>query len=172
MVRWWLGDVAWVTGAAPVMVPNRRDKVSGAPWQATADDVAWFGLEMERGALVQVFMSGVAAHNMGNHTQVFGSKGTITLSNDDEKLWFAKAGQGFAEITAHDPNAALPGLNKGIWNVSVVAALQELCGAIAEGRALRRGATFADGLANQRVLDAVRVSGTERRWVRPEQIDA
>jgi predicted dehydrogenase len=172
MVRWWLGDVAWVTGAAPVMVPDRRDKVSGAPWQATADDVAWFGLEMERGALVQVFMSGVAAHNMGNHTQVFGSKGTITLSNDDEKLWFAKAGQGFEEITEPDPNAALPGLNKGIWNVSVVAVLRELCGAIAEGRALRRGATFADGLANQRVLDAVRVSGTERRWVRPEQIDA
>jgi predicted dehydrogenase len=172
MLRWWLGEVAWVTGAAPVMVPDRRDKTTGDPWTATADDVAWFGLEMAGGALAQVFMSGVAAHNMGNHTQVFGSKGTITLSNDDEKLWFAKAGQGFDEITQTDPNAALPGLNKGIWNVSVVAALRELCGAIAEGRALRRGATFADGLANQRVLDAVRLSGAERRWVRPGDVHA
>lgn len=172
MIRWWLGEVAWVTGAAPVMVPDRRDKVSGAPWRATADDVAWFGLEMARGALVNVFMSGVAATNMGNHTQVFGSKGTITLSNDDERLWFARAGQGFEEITLADPNADLPGLNKGIWNVSVVAALQELCGAITEGRPLRRGATFADGLANQLVLDSVRRSGTERRWVRPEHADA
>ncbi|HMO08009.1 MAG TPA: Gfo/Idh/MocA family oxidoreductase [Paracoccaceae bacterium] len=172
MLRWWLGEVAWVTGAAPVMVPDRTDRTTGEPWVATADDVAWFGLEMAGGALAQVFMSGVAAHNMGNQTQVFGSKGTVTLSNDDERLWFARAGQGFEEITVLDPNATLPGLNKGIWNVSVVAALRELCSAIAEGRALRRGATFADGVANQRVLDAVRISGTERRWVRPEDVDA
>lgn len=172
MLRWWMGEVAWVTGAAPVMVPDRLDKATGEPWTATADDVAWFGLEMASGALAQVFLSGVAAHNMGNHTQVFGSRGTITLSNDDEKLWFAKAGQSFEDITRTDPIASLPGLNKGIWNVSVVSALRELCGAITEGRALRQGATFADGLANQRVLDAVRLSGAERRWVRPEDVDA
>jgi hypothetical protein len=53
-------------------------------------------------------MSGVAAHNIGNLTQVFGSKGTLTLDNDDEKLWFAKAGQGFEEITEDDPTPASP----------------------------------------------------------------
>jgi predicted dehydrogenase len=167
MLRWWLGEVAWVTGAAPVMVPARIDKATGTAWTATADDVAWMGLEMERGALAHVFMSGVAAHNIGNLTQVFGSKGTITLDNADEKLWFARAGQSFEEITETDPNAALPGLNKGIWNVSVVALLREMAAAIAEGRPPREGATFEDGLRNQEVLDAVRISGTERRWVRP-----
>ncbi|MGP1395977.1 MAG: Gfo/Idh/MocA family protein [Inquilinaceae bacterium] len=167
MLRWWMGEVAWVTGAAPTMIPDRRDKTTGEGWTATADDVAWMGLEMESGALAQVFMSGVAAHNIGNITQVFGSKGTVTLDNGDEKLWFAKAGQSFEEITETDPNADLPGVNPGIWHVSVVAAMRELVGAIREGRPLRRGATFADGLANQKVLDAVRVSGAERRWVRP-----
>ena len=167
MLRWWLGEVAWVTGAAPTLVPDRLDKATDAPWTATADDLAWMGLEMASGALAQVFMSGVAAHNIGNLTQVFGSKGTITLDNADEKLWFAKAGQGFEEITEADPNAALPGLNAGIWNVSVVAVLLEIAAAIAEGRPLARGATFRDGLANQKVLDAVCRSGTERRWVQP-----
>ena len=167
MLRWWLGEVAWVTGAAPTVIPQRRDKATGTPWTATADDLAWMGLEMESGAIAQVFMSGVAAHNIGNLTQVFGSKGTLTLDNADEKLWFAKAGQGFVEITEADPNANLPGLNPGIWNVSVVAVLRELAAAIAENRPLARGATFADGLANQKVLDAVRRSGTERRWVQP-----
>ena len=167
LLRWWLGEVDWVTGAAPVMVPDRQDKATGAPWQATADDLAWFSLEMRSGALAQVFMSGVAAHNIGNLTQIFGSKGTITLDNDDEALWFARAGQGFEEITVPDPNADLPGLNKGIWNVSVVGLLREFAAAIAEGRAPARGATFVDGLANQQVLDAVRISGRERRWVRP-----
>jgi len=172
LLRWWLGEAAWVTGAAPVMVPSRLDKASGEAWTATADDVAWFTAEMASGAVAQVFLSGVAAHNMNNVTQVFGSKGTVKLSNDDERLWFAKAGQSFDDITEADPNAALPGVNPGIWNVSVVALMQELTSAICEERRPLRGATFVDGLANQRLLDAVRLSGTERRWVRPEDIDA
>jgi predicted dehydrogenase len=172
MLRFWLGEVAMVTGAAPVMVPGRIDKATGQPWTATADDVAYFTLHMASGALAQVFMSGVAAHNIGNLTQVFGSKGTITLDNADEKLWFAKAGQGFEEITEPDPNASLPGLNKGIWNVSVVALMQEAASAIRDGRQPTRGATFRDGFLNQRVLDAVRLSGTEHRSVRPEDIHA
>ena len=172
MLRFWLGEVALVTGAAPVMVPARLDKATGQAWTATADDVAYFTLNMASGALAQVFMSGVAAHNIGNLTQVFGSKGTITLDNADEKLWFAKAGQGFEEITVDDPNARLPGLNKGIWNVSVVALIQEAAAAIREGRPPARGATFRDGYLNQRVLDAVRLSGAQGRSVNPEDIHA
>ncbi|MFN7979117.1 MAG: Gfo/Idh/MocA family oxidoreductase [Vicinamibacterales bacterium] len=165
LLRWWLGEVAWVTGAAPVVVPDRVDKASGERWTATADDVAYFTAEMAGGAVAQVFLSGVAAHNMNNVTQIFGSKGTIRLHNDDERLWFARAGGSFDDITETDANASLPGVNGGIWNVSVVAALRELCAAIREARPLARGATFADGLANQRVLDAVRQSGAQRRWV-------
>ena len=172
LLRWWLGDVTWVTGAAPVMVPDRRDRDSGEPWTATADDVAYFTAEMASGAIAQVFMSGVAAHNMGNATRVFGSEGTVTLNNNDERLFFARAGGEFEEITVADPNAELPGVNAGIWNVSVVALMRELCGAIQEGRALQHGATFADGLANQMVLDAVKMSGAERRWIRPEETQA
>jgi predicted dehydrogenase len=165
MLRWWLGPVASVVGEALTIIPDRLDKTTGAPWTATADDLSYFTMAMQSGALAQIFMSGVAAHNMGNLTQVFGSKGTITLSNEDEKLFFAKAGQSFEEITVADPNAALEGLNAGIWNVSLVAALRELTSAIGEGRKLNSGATFFDGLANQLVLDAVKTATSERRWV-------
>jgi predicted dehydrogenase len=165
MVRWWLGPVASVVGQARTVIPDRLDKKTGEPWTATADDLSYFTLQMQSGALAQIFMSGVAANNIGNVTQVFGSKGSIILDNDDEKLMFAKAGGSFEDVTASDPNASLPGLNKGIWNVSVVAALRELTAAIAEGRKLRAGATFFDGLANQRVLDAVKQSTSTRAWV-------
>lgn len=165
MLRWWLGPVAAVVGQALTVIPDRIDKASGEAWTATADDLTYFTAEMANGALAQVFMSGVAANNIGNLTQVFGSKGTIVLDNDDEKLMFAKAGASFEDITADDPNAALAGLNKGIWNVSVVGALRELAAAIAEGRPLQRGATFFDGLANQQVLDAVKQSTATRAWV-------
>ncbi len=165
MLRWWLGEPAAVIGQALTKVPDRIDPKTGAQWTATADDLTHFTLEMASGALAQVFMSGVAATNMGNETQVFGSKGTITLSNGDEKLWFAKAGdKGFSEITETDPNAGLEGLNKGIWNVSVLSALRELVAAIGEKRALQKGATFVDGLRNQMVLDAVVASTKSRCW--------
>lgn len=164
MLRWWLGEPSAVIGQALTVVPDRVCKKTGEPWTATADDLSHFTLEMQSGALAQVFMSGVAAANMGNETQVFGTRGTITLSNSDEKLFFAKAGESFNDISVDDPNAALDGLNKGIWNVSVLAALQELCGAIAEGRDLQRGASFVDGLRNQMVVDAVFASTTSRKW--------
>ena len=164
LIRWWLGEPTAVVGQALTVVPERVDKKTGESWTATADDLAHFTLEMTSGALAQVFMSGVAAANVGNETQIFGSKGTLTLSNLDERLWFADAGRGFEEITAPDPTAELDGLNKGIWNVSVTSALRELCAAIAEGRELRQGATFVDGLRNQMVLDAVRASTKSRRW--------
>ncbi|MGI9628083.1 MAG: Gfo/Idh/MocA family protein [Longimicrobiales bacterium] len=170
LLRWWLGEVAWVSGAAQVAVPDRVDSDTGRPWVATADDMAFFTLEMTSGAVAQVLMSGVAVHNMGNATRIFGSEGTVTLSNDDERLLFARPGEDFQDITVPDPNADLPGVNAGIWNVSVVALMQELASAIREGRKPGRGATFADGLANQVVLDAVRISGRERRWVRPEDV--
>lgn len=170
LLRWWLGEVAWVTGAAPVMVPDRIGSDTGEPWTATADDVAFFTLEMASGAVAHVFMSGVAAHNMGNVTQVFGSKGTLILSNDDEQLLFAPKGEDFQNVTVADPNAELSGVGAGIWNVSVVSLMRELCAAIREGRPPARGSTFLDGLRNQLVLDAVRTSGTERRWVRPEDL--
>lgn len=169
LLRWWLGEVAWVTGAAPVVVPDRTDSKTGESWTATADDFAFFTAQMESGAIAQVFMSGVAAHNLGNVTRICGSQGTVTLANNDERLLFGRAGEDFEDITVPDPHAALEGMNAGIWNVSVLALLQEMVSAIREGRQPSRGATFVDGLANQMVLDAVRTSGRERRWVRPEE---
>ena len=164
MLRWWLGEPASVVGEALTVVPDRVDPDTGEAWTATADDLTHLTLRMRSGALAQVFMSGVAATNMGNETQVFGSKGTVTLSNSDERLWLAKGKGSFEEITVEDPNAGLPGLNKGIWNVSVLGAMREMVGAIREGRALSRGATFRDGLRNQMVLDAVHASTRSRAW--------
>lgn len=166
MLRWWMGEVKSVVGQALTVVPDRRDRATGEAWTATADDLSHFTLEMRSGALAQVFMSGVAVANMGNETQIFGSKGTLLLSNGDERLRYAKIGdKAFEDITVADPAAQLEGLNAGIWNVSVVGALRELTAAIQEKRPLRRGATFLDGLRNQQVLDAVRRSTRERAWV-------
>jgi len=64
-----------------------------------------------------------------------------------------------------DPNASLEGINKGIWNVSVVSLLRELISAIREKRPLNHGSTFEDGLKNQIVVDAVLESTVKRKWI-------
>lgn len=165
LLRWWLGDIGAISGVVKTMVPDRVDKDTGEAWTATADDIATFTAEMQNGAIATVFMSGVARHNLGNHTQIFGSEGTILLSNEDEKLLVARAGESFQGTTVNDPNADLPGINKGIWNVSFVGLMQELTAAIREGRSLRAGATFADGLQCQLAMDAVVESWQTRRWI-------
>jgi predicted dehydrogenase len=165
LLRWWLGEVGAVMGQALTMVPDRTDKPSGETWQATADDMAHFTLEMRNGALASVFISGVARHNLDNTVQVFGSEGTILLSNRDEKLLVGRPGAEFEDHSLEDPNARLEGVNPGVWNVSVVSLMRELASAIRDKRRPREGATFHDGWRNQLVLDAIRFSTHERRWI-------
>jgi predicted dehydrogenase len=158
LLRFWLGDLAQISGQVATMVPNRLDKTTGEPWTATADDEVSFTVDFEEGALASVFLSGAARHSTGNQTQIFGSEGSIRLFDADEKLWVAKAGEDFQDMSETDPNAQLPGVNKGIWNVSVVAMIQEITAAIRESRPTRDVATFADGLKTQLAMDAVRES--------------
>lgn len=165
LLRYWLGDVGAISGQVATMVPDRVDKHTGEPWTATADDQVSFTAEMTSGALVSVFLSGASRHGIGNSSWVFGSEGTIKLADADETLWVARAGEDFVDMTVADPNASLPGINKGIWNVSVVAMMQEITGAIRTGGKVSTAATFVDGLKCQLAMDAVRQSWQERRWI-------
>lgn len=165
LLRWWFGDVHAASGQVATLVPDRIDKNTGKAWQATADDETSFTLELDHCPIASVFISSAARHGIGNHLWIFGSEGTIKLSNEDEKLLVAKAGADFEDMSVPDPNVDKPGVNAGIWNVSVVSLMEELTAAIREGRSLERGATFADGYACQQVMDAVHQSSKERRWV-------
>ena len=165
LLRWWFGEIRSVCGQVRTVVPARVDKVSGEAWTATADDYVHFLADLGEGAMASVQISTVARHGLGSETQICGSEGTITLSNDTERLMYGRAGEPLAEVHVPDPYEGLAGLGAGIWNRSVVGELRELCSAVVEGRPLRQGATFVDGLRNQRVLDAVQEAERTRRWV-------
>ncbi len=169
LLRWWLGEITAVSGVLRTMVPDRIDAKIGEAWTATADDFVHFHAEFASGALATVLISTVAHHGASNGTTLYGSEGTLSLSNDTEVLLMGKAGQPLEEIAVDDPYANVDGLGAGIWNRSVLGAVQELCAAIRENRPLREGATFLDGLRNQRVLDAIKASETSRCWITVDQ---
>jgi predicted dehydrogenase len=165
LLRWWFGEVKSVFGQSLTIVKDRTDKKSNNRWIATADDLSYFSLEMVNGILANVFISGVASHALGNKTQIFGTEGTIILEDKNEEIFFAKRNEEFQKLFIEDPNKSLEGINKGIWNVSVVSLLQELVAAIKEKRILSQGSTFEDGLKNQIILDAVKESTIKRKWI-------
>lgn len=165
LIRWWCGEVKSVFGQALTIIKDRIDKNSDESWTATADDLSYFSLEMENNAVVNVFMSGVASNAIGNKTQIFGSGGSIILSDSDEEIWLAKPKEKFQKFYFMDNNESLEGINKGIWNVSVVNLMKELVSAIKESRDLVEGSTFEDGYKNQIVLDAVKESTIKRKWI-------
>lgn len=165
LIRWWCGEIKSVFGQALTIVKDRLDKNTKESWKATADDLSYFSLELTNGGLANIFLSGVASHVLGNKTQIFGSGGTIILEDKTEEILFAKKGDNFEKLFFKDPNASLEGINKGIWNVSVVSLLRELVSAIKENRSLNNGSTFEDGLKNQIVVDAVFESTIKRKWI-------
>ncbi len=165
LIRWWSGEIKSVFGQSLTIIKDRIDKNTNKKWQATADDLSYFSLELVNGGLANVFMSGVASHAMGNKTQIFGTEGTIVLEDKTEEILFAKKNEGFKKYFFEDPNAKLEGLNKGIWNVSVLSLLKELTSAIKENRKLKHGSTFEDGLKNQLVVDSVMQSTKDRKWI-------
>jgi len=165
LIRWWCGEIKSVFGQALTIVEDRVDKNTNEAWKATADDLSQFSLELINGGLANIFLSGVASHVLGNKTQIFGTMGTIILEDKTEEILFAKKGEDFKKLFFEDPNASLEGVNKGIWNVSVVSLLRELVSAIKENRSLNNGSTFEDGLKNQIVVDAVIESTAKRKWI-------
>ena len=165
LLRFWLGDIGAVSGQLSTMAPERFDKDSGAAWRATADDHFSFTAEMRCGALCSVTVSFAGRYGSGTQTEISGSEGAILLSESDEQLLVARAGEEFQDESLRDANADKPGIGTGIWNVSFVALMEELTAAIRGKRQLAWGATFADGHQCQIALDALRQSSRERRWV-------
>lgn len=169
LLRWWLGDVVSVQGHLRTAVRSRTDTLTGEAWEATADDVATFTLEMATGSLAQVFISGVARHPMGNHVSAFGSEGTLAVSRDEPRLLVGAVGEGLRNEAESDPDGGRPGVGPVVWNAGTVGLVRELLSAIRNDRPLANGATFEDGYKVQLVMDAVRETSTSgnRRLVGP-----
>ncbi len=170
LLAWLLGrPVAAVRATLATFVPERRDG-DGVLRPVTADDFALVALRFagpieapeapEAPGLLH--LSAAVASPPPHRLLVAGSEGALRY--EGRRLLGRKRGAREDEDFTPDSGAPLPaGLRDNDWTLGSIHLARALHAFLAEGRAepLARAATFADGLATQRLLDAARASADE-----------
>jgi predicted dehydrogenase len=163
LLRYWLGDVSAVTGTAVPFVPERPLPDGSGCRQVTADEFSTFSLRFRSGAVGTVFISAVATHTVGPRIEVWGDGGTLVL-DETEQLWGARRGETLAELTEPETLPTPAGMEYvSLWGLSFVRLVEHLVRVTLDGTPVAPAATFRDGLAVQRTLDAVR-RATRSGW--------
>jgi predicted dehydrogenase len=129
----------------------------------TADEFSTFSLRFRSGAVGTVFISAVATHTVGPRIEVWGDGGTLVL-DEAEQLWGARRGETLAELTEPETLPTPVGMEYvSLWGLSFVRLVEHLVRVTLDGAPVAPAATFRDGLAVQRTLDAVR-RATRSGW--------
>ena len=150
-------------------VTERRD-ASGDLRPVTADEHARLWLRTASGAEVSLEVNLMAPGGSGSLLEYVGSEGTLRLT-DSTTLVAARHGEELApvEVQACPSNAELGVPERGIFARVLPLYLRDVVRAVADGaRELPGAATFEDGLATMKVLDAARRSAAAETWERVE----
>jgi predicted dehydrogenase len=157
LLRYWLGEVESVQGTVETFV-RERAAPDGARRAVTADDFSSFALRFVSGAVGVVVLSVVAAHPVGPRVEVWGDEGTLVV-DDRERLWGGPRGRELEELTEPETLTPPPGMNYvALWGLSFIRLVDHLTAAVLDQAPVSPAATFGDGLATQRVMDAVRAT--------------
>lgn len=159
LLRWTLGEVVAVRASLRVLGATRPD-AEGQAQPVTADELALVELEHASGVHSELRLSTVLHGEPGFRLQVDGSGGALRLCGETD-LTQAQGG-GPLEPVAVDapfPTCSEMGLPEyGPFGRSFPLFARDLVAAVRDGTPLSDAATFEDGLAVQRVLDAARRS--------------
>jgi predicted dehydrogenase len=183
-VRSTLGEFARVSGAVQKLAPGRP--------AMTADDCYSFQFELESGAQGLIAAAMAMPGPLVMSTRIVGTEGGAWIQSgasfgEPEQVWVARGGEARQIETPADlinpppepfPIADLVQTEQDRWHsqgfdVAPYARLFKEMKARIEGRRIEsreRAADFRDAAAGQAVLDAVRRSAAERRWVEVETV--
>ena len=155
LLRYLLGDeVTAASGHIHTFITERPDN-SGILRAVTADDYATAILHFDGSAVATITASVVAPHDEPSSVTIYGTSGALRFVGGC--LLRSVGGGEFVDITPpHSlslPADSISDFSQG--TVYLGAALKAALGG--DSAALALAATFADGLATQRVLDLIRV---------------
>ena len=161
LLRSEFGEVEAVRCQLDTFVTERADD-DDVPRRVTADEHATFALRLQGGVRADLVTSTAVQSGRGFYTRYTGSEGTLVLDRE-ERLLGCRPGSSTPEPidgAPELPSAESQGMpDGGPFARALPAYLADVVAAVREGRTEIPGAaTFADGLATQRVIDAARAS--------------
>lgn len=154
-----------VLGVLATHILTRSDAQTGEPRVVTSDDEVQALLSFGEGLTAAVSLSAVEPGKPMHVVEVFGSRGALRV----EGLELFRAGFGGQkwepmELPAPEPLPA--GMEESEWGHGFWMYARVLTEAVRAGaRTLPGAASFEEGWRNQRVLDGIRRSHSERRWI-------
>jgi predicted dehydrogenase len=172
LAHYLVGDIDAVSGQLERFVEERVPEGAEEPRPVTVEDAVTAELSFANGAVGTVEATRFAPGHKNDQTiEIHGRKGSIKfeLERLNELQVLREGNRGYETILVTDDDDPyiehwfqLSGLVLG-WEHSVVHENYELLTAIEEGREF--APSFEDGLAVQRVTDAIRRSDERREWV-------
>ena len=174
-----LGEVAEVRGHLHTFHPDRPDPETGVPREVTVDEFAAAWLRFESGAIAQISLSLVEAERIHRIT-VAGEQGFLRI--DEQAPMLAAFGkEELAEVPVDEdlPSNHDLGIPDTDWARNFLRFSKEIAGALTgaggQGATARprldTAADFVDAHRNQLVLDAIRTSHEQARWVPVEKVE-
>lgn len=177
LLRWLFGEVRGVCGELSTFFRERHRPGELRPSWVDSDDFAAFLLRFAKDATprASVVVSTVAHRSAGLRLELYGSDGLLRL-DEQGRLWGSRRDPGARHAVEQPPleelsqrdtltEADLRAVPDTLFGRAFLYLARELTGALTRAQPLPQAANFADGLAVQRVLDAVRTAARERRWV-------
>jgi predicted dehydrogenase len=170
LARWIAGKIESLTAMLQTGYFYRVDSATGQRRQVTTDDHAQILLRFANGAQGSIIVSGLTPGPAQNQITVLGTRGALRLDGQWQ-LWSVQGERlvdnswqsvetGFPEMLPAEVEAGQP------FHVGTYFLGQALAAALGKGATvLPEAASFYDGLAVQRALDAARQSQREQRWV-------
>ena len=172
LARWLVGRIDNLTAQLQIGHARRQDPVTGIAQPVTADDHAHLLLRFANHAQGTLTASGLTPGGYGMSITLIGAKGALRLDNQDQ-LWGTQGdalhqGQ-WQPIATGFPAPEIADLQgKSPFIIASYYLAKRLAEALPAGETLpQEPASFYDGLAVQRYLDAARRSAGESRWVQP-----
>jgi predicted dehydrogenase len=169
-MRWMFGEIEAVCGSVATMVPERKDPQTGEMKPNETDDYSSFLVRFSphngRVSHGVVLLSALFISGGKNMVTAVGSNGTLVMEGEETLLGAMGFNHQFEEMSLTDRAREIAIVPDNIWARSFYHLARETVQALREDRAeIAHAATFTDGLHCQEILDAVRLSHEEQRWI-------
>lgn len=165
-LRSMMGEVKEARGSLHTFCTSRPDPAGTERRPVTSDDTAEAWIRFASGARATIRLSTVAAERVHRMTLV-GTKGAARLDEQRPLLVSPALTEPLRGVTVDEdlPSSAELAIPDTDWARCFLRLSKATAAAIEAGQStVPMASTFADGHANQRVLDAIRRSDRDDRW--------